>query len=326
MKKISKLLAMLMVILTACTMLASTAFATSGGDVNNLIMPAPMTSGSDADPMLGLPTVDFDLSPYGLKISVPKLDVCLSGVSASTEGLEQIQTNAEGIVASNFLLYDMASTGNEAIYVQYSVTPYTKNIGSFNKLSETELADQLEAFTQMNCTNSSFGTLESANSEKLGSSTVLRGVFTDTTLSENDTRTDFICTIQNGVSYTILCRLDGMNSETGVQRHDDVINSIRFVTPKLGYALEGGIARNNYGINVFLLIATIILILLAAFLFFFFYRFSAFQKAAGSSFNIFGFDMPYPSDADDIYEDEDGDGFDDDHDFNDSDDQKTDIL
>ena len=178
MKKLSKLLAVLMVVLTACTMFATSAFATSGGDVNNLIMPAPVSSASDADPLLGVATVDFDLSPFGVKISVPKLDTCLSGISGAAEGIEMIGTNPEGIVASNFLLYAMSSTGNEAVYIQYGATPYTKNIGSFNKLSEAEMADQVEAFNQLNCVNSSFGTVESVASEKLGSSTVIRGVFT----------------------------------------------------------------------------------------------------------------------------------------------------
>ena len=106
-----------------------------------------------------------------------------------------------------------------------------------------------------------------------------------------------------------------MDTEEGVKRRDQVIDSIRFSAPALGYGFEGNIAKNSYGINIFQLISSIILLILAGLLFFFFYRFSAFQKAAGSSFNIFGFDMPYHSDGDDYsYSDEDGDGFDDDHD------------
>lgn len=309
MKKIGKVLAVLLALLTVCTAAAASVFATSGAD---LITPNPA-----GDSLAGAEMVDCDMSEYGIRITVPKMTNFVTANSASNEGLDTLQANASDIMEENFLLYDIAADQSSAVYIQYRVTPYTKGVGSFNKLNAQEMAEELEAFNYKYANNNNFGTLDFAVNEKMGGSTVLHAAFNDQMTNPNDTVTDVIYTIQNGIAYTIVSRLNGVDTEDGAERHEKVIDSVRFSAPSLGYAFEGNIAKNSYGINVFLLIASIILLILAALLFFFFYRFSAFQKAADSSFNIFGFDMPYPSDHDDkSFSDEDGDGFDDAHDFN----------
>lgn len=309
MKKIGKVLAVLLALLTVCTAAAASVFATSAADV---------TAAPASDTLAGVEMVDCDLSEYGVRITVPKMANFLTADSPSNEGLETLGANASDIMEENFLLYDISADNTSAVYIQYRVTPYTKSVGSFNKLNAEELANEIAAFDFKYGSGSSFGELDSpAADKKMGGSTVLHASFKAQTTNPGDTITDVIYTIQNGVAYTIVCRLTGTDTDEGIQRHDQVMDSVRFSAPSLGYAFEGNIAKNSYGINIFLLIASIILLILAALLFFFFYRFSAFQKAADSSFNVFGFDMPYPSDHDDkSYSDEDGDGFDDAHDFN----------
>ena len=306
MKKTSKILSVLLALLMVCAVAATSVFAASNADV---VAPAP-------DPLASAQMVKCDLNDYGISLTVPKLESFVSAESGGTEGIDTLGVNASALVETGFLLYDISADNSNCVYVQYSITPYTKATGSLNKLSAEELADELEAFNITTCENSRFGELDRAVNEKMGGSTVLHAVFKDTTTNANDTTTDVIQTIQNGVSYTIVSRLGGMDTEEGAKRHDEVINSIRFASPALGYGFEGNIAKNSFGINVFQLISSIILLILAGLLFFFFYRFSAFQKAADSSFNILGFDMPNSGRSDDgfAYSDEDGDGFDDDHD------------
>ena len=117
-------------------------------------------------------------------------------------------------------------------------------------------------------------------------------------------------TVVDGVKYQFeAVSYEEITAEEATYIEEMIVGSIKI--DKQSYS--GGFANGLSTLDILAIIAIALLLIIVGFLTFFIIRFNAFSKAAGSSFNIIGFNMP-PKSYDDDDEDEDFDDEDEDED------------
>ncbi|MBE6752925.1 MAG: hypothetical protein E7559_00990 [Ruminococcaceae bacterium] len=256
--------------------------------------------------------VVYDLPEFGLSITLPRLDITVSADTPQTQCHDTLQMTTDELLGDGYIVYARDEDFANLFYIRCTSDLASKRTGSFNRLEQAELADYVEAYGK-SAAEYNLGEAEDVSFRDVNGKT-FACVRLRNAAEDGDIVTNLLTTVQYGVRYEFLLRIDDMDSKNS-GKLDTVISSIKLQMPRYGYALEGGAGSNAVGINTFLLASVCVLLLAVIAMAFMLVRFSAFQTAAGSSFNIFGTDFPqkpaaeiedtddtveYQTDADDI--------------------------
>ena len=273
---------------------ASSVFATAADDVVSDSSAA--ASGSDitvpvvsaTDHIASYQTYDLKIKPHRLSITVPKLESAFSANSTKT-ALEQALPDSgytpESIInftdsyysgdAISYLYSGSSANSSIMINILYSANNYTQFIGNYKDLDDDKLED-------IRTTTLSFNG-EYPELRKINGNLYLYAEGLD---EEYGYYSYSLETIINGGRYRIYIDLSDPSPADSAAA-TEIIRSLKIggIRPSLT-----GAASSN--LVTVLLIAVIVLFFAVCLLTFFIVRFSLYSTAAGSKFNIIGFNMP----------------------------------
>jgi len=268
---------------------------------------------SDTDHLSAYSLKELKLDEYRLSMLVPELDQSFSAAGTDEEvaqalaayGLtrvEDIINYTDGYGNSYSHLYNGNSFGgNVSMFVIFTENNYSKFIGSYNRLNEAKLEELRKSCNML-------GVEAEATLRSINGSTFFYQEYTDPTSGMNSLA---LKTINGGGELQIFIDMASPDANDIIAANE-IINSVKFRGLKPS---NSGIA--SQGLVIALLVACAVLLLAVALLGYLLYRFSRFQTAAGSKFNILGFDLPPREDEYDYDYDDDED---DDEDYEASDD------
>lgn len=290
MKMHSKLIASVLSVIMTFALCASTAFATSAADVD--ITAAPVSSAdvssSDASSSFfsGFETESHDFKDFGVKLTLPVFELFVTPDTPDDVANAYLGITASGMIDSGYIFYDCDPNMSEyAFYCSYSITDSSKMLRSYNKLSDEQIQSMLNS-ANTSAQSYSLGDVSAVEFVKINGVNYIHSGFGDGTSTS-----DIYETVYNGIKYTFFMRLPALTSDEDLAAKEGFINSIKLYSGKLGYAYQG-VSGLDTAAYIIIAVLALICLLLA----FFIIRFSAFQKAAGSSFNVLGFDFPKDDD------------------------------
>lgn len=314
--------AALLLALTAAVMMCMTVFASGETttaapnattvDPNTTAAPtAPAAPAvvSMTDVLADRELIAYDLRDYGVRVSYPQLELSADAHSSQSECIRAIGLTTEQLLADGYLVYARDRDYKNLFYVKCESDLASRTVGSYNDLKEEQLPDYVEA-TRIDAATYKLGDVSSCEFASIDGNRFLHTVCAQNAgEGQLPLITDILVTVQNGVRYTFLIRIENCLS-TNSAVLQNTVDTIRLSRPAYGYGLEGVPARKSAGTIRFLLAAVIVLLLFVFALVFLLLRFSAHQVAAESPFNILGVDFPEPGYYEDLYgddEDEDDD-------------------
>ena len=308
MKKNIKLTALLLCLIFALATCvgAGTAFAS---EVSTTDASATVSASDTTAQLANYPLRKMNIDAYQLSMLVPELDVYFSidgtdeDVSAalSSYGI----TNLESVInytdyygnSYTHIYNGNSSDSNVSMYIIYNKNNYTEFIGSYDRLDD-------KAMESVRSSNDILGSGTECNLMNIHGTTFLYQESTDASLG---TYSVGLKSIINGGEYQFCIYLTNP-TEADYVAVNKIVDSI-----KLGGVKYSNVGIANNTLVVVLLVCCIVLLIVAALLAFLIFRFSKFQTAAGSKFNIIGFNLPpkYESEddcnEDDYYDDNDSD-------------------
>lgn len=271
---------------------AVSAFATEGEVVSN----ADLTSGSDiaapvvsaTDHIATYQTYKLKIKPHRLTMTVPKLESAFSANSTNSaleKALPESGYNIESIInftdsyysgdAISYLYSGSSANSSIMINVLYSENNFTHYIGDFKNLDEEKLEDLRKTTLSFNG--------DYPEVRKINGNLYLYAEGLDESYGYYSYSLE---TIINGGRYRIYIDMsDPSPADSAVAT--EMIRSLKIggLRPNLTGAADNALV-------IALLIAVIVLFAAVCLLAFFVIRFSLFASAAGSRFNIIGFNMP----------------------------------
>lgn len=261
------------------------------------------------------------LTKFGFQMTVPMLDSIITAeqppstmveIGASMLPDQLLNGDSYGGMPP-LLVYATNSDQSAMVAVAYETNNYAKMIGSYSNLTPADLETMMDSFSAQ---YGIMGNTESQGVESaiINGNTYIHFFDASGTGTEANVRHEYH-TVVGGVSYTIYLIFSGELSAEDNALIEDCINSIKFSGSSILSPTPSSVK--------WLTVAVVILAGLSLLMGFFLVRFSLFSKAAGSSFNIIGFDIPKTSDyedefADDDFDDDKDDDKDDDDDVSDS--------
>lgn len=309
MKKFAKISSLILVLILVVSMGASSAFAAEVTPVDaqlySAVSDSTVVSGSEVSGstvsgtgFASYGTVDVSLKKFGFSMTLPNLDKIVTVDSPSAEIYETLGVTLDQMLSYGYLVYALSADESQALYVSFEESNYAKLIGNYNDLSDSELQDIA------NETADNYG-LMGSDAVKVESINGNMFIHVMETYEEDGVITDYnmYTTIIDGVIYTVGLQASNVTAEDQAAI-DKIVSSMNFSSSNSVIGLSAG---NS---NMVLIILIVILFLIVALLSFFIIRFSIFSRAAGSSFNIIGFDFPsaeFYDDNDDFYDDEESD-------------------
>lgn len=302
MKKNTKIAALIVALVFALT-LGCGAFSAFASE--DLVATAPAASssdvsGADVSATDAAHLADYELAKVNVKqhrfsMLLPKLDTNFNAAMSNAElgealaayggvKLEDILNGSDYYGGTYSYIYNgQSADGTISAYVIYSKSNYSEFIGSYNKLDDNALED-IRANTEL---------LDTTNECILRSCNGTTFIQQDSENAETGEYTTSLKTVLGGGEYQIL--ISCVNPDAAdLVAINTMINSINL--SGFDYSRDG-IASNT--LAVILAVVSGLLLLAVILLIFFIVRFSRFEKAAGSSFNIIGFNMPGGDDDDD---------------------------
>jgi len=233
--------------------------------------------------------IAYDLPELGLSITLPRLDVTVSADTPLSECYDKLQITTDELLSDGYIIYARDEDFANLFYVKCTSDLASKRTESFNNLEEAKIADYVEALEK------SAGEYGVGEAEEVTFRDINGKAFACVRMrnaaEDGDIVTTLLTTVQYGVRYEFLLRIEDMEGKNS-GKLDTVISSIELQMPQYGYALEGGTGSNAVAINTFLLAGVCVLLIAVIVMLFMLIRFSSFQTAAGSPFNIFGTDFP----------------------------------
>jgi len=240
-------------------------------------------------------TIGVKLPKFGVTMTVPVLDSISTAEEPPAAMAENSGDLPESMLGSSLLLYGVNNDQSALIAITFDTSAYARLVGSYNSLTPDDISamcDNIAAQSGIFANNESKG-VESA---LINGNTFIHlyqaGDMGDGYGAYHEYRT-----IVGGVGYSVYLQFTGELSDDDQAIIDECIGSIRFS--------GSSILSPTPGIIKWLTAAVVLLAVLTLLMGFFLVRFSLFSKAAGSSFNIIGFDIPSESDYEDEFEDDD---------------------
>lgn len=309
-KFISIFLSLMLFLTAAMPAFAAESTPTSADAATDSILSAtePTVSESNASLFGTVPMRTYDFEDYGVSITLPDDGSYLTVNSPETEIYSVIGVGLAGMLENGYLVYPCSYEG-----VMFSLTVseniYSLNVGDYSNLSADKKQEMIDAANSYNLTS--------------GFSDVRFVTINGHDFFVNCNFYDYYGVYQ----YTYVTVVDGVKYQFEAVSYNEISESdAKFIENTIVGSLKinkpnysGGLASGLSVLEIIALIAVAVLLIVVGFLTFFIIRFNAFSKAAGSSFNIIGFNMPPKSyDYDD---DDDDDDFEDDDDDDDDDQQ-----
>ena len=234
-------------------------------------------------------TVKINLREFGVRMEIPRLELMADANTPQTESIKAVGLTTEQLVAQGYIVYSCDEDFRNLFYVKCESDLASKHTESYNKLDEQQLADCVEAY-RIDAEGYKLGEVQSTELRNYNGKSFVHIVCADSS-TEPAMTTELLITVQNGVRYTFMLRVeDSAGVNAGVI--DEITSSIRLSVPQYGYGLDGSIRRNAKALNCGLIVLVTVLTIAVVAMGFLLVRFSMFQKAANSSFNIFGIDVP----------------------------------
>ena len=261
--------------------------AVSGGDV----------SPADASVFAGVPLRSYVFDDYGVSLSLPDDGSYVTINSNESDIMGTVGVGTESLLESGYLVYP-ATYDKVMFSLTFTESNYSLSIGDFKKLPAEKKQDMINATNANNLSAGDFSDVRFITVN--GHDYFVNNNFYDyygVYQYTYDTIVDGVKYQFQAVSYSKLSDADFRYIE------DNIVNSIKI--NKVSFS--GGVASGLSTLEKIALAAVALLLVVVGFLTFFIIRFNAFSKAAGSSFNIIGFNMPPKSYDDDDIDDEDDD-------------------
>ena len=286
-------------------MLEEQGYATSGTDASgsDILAETPATFGQ-------LELVEQSFSEYGVKFLAPALDV-YGNVYSDVDQLydifgDTVAANALFDISysgfTNYIYYGTTTDGSSMMAMTYTESNWSRFIGSYADLSAEEQLRIEEGSDLIGIGDGSTATFRIIN----GTPILCQEYYDATYMSKY-----YIAqAIVDGGVYELYIQLTSP-TDADMDVADQIINSLKI----------SGFDVQRYGVasittTGWLIAIVAILFVVVALMAFFLVRFSLYAKAAGSSFNIIGFDLPSDDTA--------ADGNDEDYSEDDEDDDQSD--
>lgn len=303
MKKFSKIisivLAVMLMLALALPVSAAEVTATDGAAD---VLSAPSASGNPSVYTdTKLKTLNFE--DMGVSISLPDDDSYVSLLTDAQTLNAKLGVQRSDLLKNGLIVYPVSYEGLMFyFYVEESL--YSQNVGDFTNLSTADKQDMIDTASLANAQNGADCRFITVNGHDY---------FVNNYYDANYGLYQYsYTTVVDGVEYMLNMNCyDELNDADFAFVENSIVGSIKIN----GLPFADGMST----LDIVLLVLVIILVLVVALLTFFIIRFNAFAKAAGSSFQIIGFDMPQQN-----YDDDDDDDYDDDDDEDDDDDDEDD--
>ena len=262
----------------------------SGADVSGSDAAAPADNRKLREHTL----TEMNFKEFGLKVKVPDFAMYADVYSDTATMSEVLGTTAtpdslfnisySGF--SNYIVYAMSGSSNDMMAITYTESGWSRYIGSYANLSAEE-QEKLAASTDL------LGMGTFASFRVINGVPVMVQEYFDQTYS---TMVYVLQTIVNGGTYEMYIQV----TEPGDEDFDvaeEILNSFKV----------SGVNTQRYGVagtctTNWLIALVAVLFVIVALLVFFLIRFSAFAKAAGSEFNVIGFNFPAKEESDEQYD------------------------
>ena len=266
MKKFAKFFTMLIAIAMLVSMFAMTVSAealdgaVSGADAAPEETPVTISASAK---LTGYDLEKISLEDYGVEILVPDFETVVTADSTNADVFAKMGFGMETLLSNGYLVYGVSSDTQDIVYVTYDVTDYSRKLGSYADLSESER----EAMIKICAAEFEFDEADVSFSSINGIDYILASSVEDETDSEGVTstvRTDVLKTVYNGVEYQIGMRFVNATSAEDAEVINSIRNSVKISKGDLGFAFDGGAGMS--AVEIVLLVAVILLAAAVAYL------------------------------------------------------------
>ncbi|MBQ4312828.1 MAG: hypothetical protein IJC18_01335 [Clostridia bacterium] len=141
MKKFAKFFTMLIAIAMLVSMFAMTVSAealdgaVSGADAAPEETPVTISASAK---LTGYDLEKISLEDYGVEILVPDFETVVTADSTNADVFAKMGFGMETLLSNGYLVYGVSSDTQDIVYVTYDVTDYSRKLGSYADLSESE--------------------------------------------------------------------------------------------------------------------------------------------------------------------------------------------
>lgn len=297
MKKFSKIISVVLAVMLMMALALPVSAAETTGEAPADLLSAPSASGNPSVySNTKLKTLNF--KDMGVSISLPDDNSYVSLLTDAQTLNSQLGVQRSDLLKNGLIVYPVSYEGL-MFYFTVEETLYSKSVDDYSKLSTADKQDMIDIAATANAENGADCRFITVN----GNDFFVNNYYDASYGLYQYSYT----TVVDGVEYSLSMNCyDKLNDADFAFVENSIVGSIRIK----GFPFADG----TNALSIVLLVLVIILVIVVAFLTFFIIRFNAFAKAAGSSFQIIGFNMPGRS-----YDDDDDD--DDDYDYEDDDDE-----
>lgn len=215
---------------------------------------------------------------YGISAMLPTGGMTITTESTAEE-MAAIGATLEDLVDGGQLIYTYSADEGHLAMVCFDSTEYTKMVGNYKNLSTA----QLEAVIS---TTVSYGEENGMDYEEVKFVDINGNRFLKTAVPFEYEGVPFMYytleTIVDGTRFTFEYQIANDMTEEDMAVLEDMFRSIK---------VKGASAALS-ALEIVLIAVCAVMFVVLAFVVFFLVRFSAFSKASGSKFNIFGFNFP----------------------------------